>query len=193
MRRRTLLLAGFAWAASVCSPAAPAQPEDENRVKAAFLLRFAQFVEWPRDAFPQPSTPLVIGIIGAPAIASELAQMAAGRAAQDRPVVVRALKGNDDPGQIHMLFFGAEEKARLAQHVGVTRRSPVLVVTESPNALDQGSMINFVVLERRVRFEIALEAAEKAGLVLSSRLLAVAMRVHKGQLPAGSTLALLRD
>jgi hypothetical protein len=55
-------------------------------------------------------------------------------------------------------------------------------VTESPGALDQGSMINFVVADRRVKFEIALDTAEKAGLVLSSRLLAVAMRVLKGEL-----------
>jgi len=53
-------------------------------------------------------------------------------------------------------------------------------VTESDGALTQGSMINFVLVDRRVRFEVALDSAEKSGLKLSSRLLAVARQVRTG-------------
>jgi len=50
-------------------------------------------------------------------------------------------------------------------------------VTEVDGALSQGSVINFTLVDRRVRFEISLEAAEKHNLKLSSRLLAVAQQV----------------
>ena len=90
--------------------------------------------------------------------------MTSARGAPGRPVQVRALRVPDDLAQVHMLFIGAEEKGRLASYTSAARRRPVLVVTESPNALAQGSMINFVVVDRRVRFEINVEPAEKAGL-----------------------------
>ena len=188
---RTLLLCiAFALSAAWTAPALAQAEQDESRVKAAFLLRFAQYVEWPGEVLPQPSTPLVVGIIGADDVASDLQQMSSGRAASGRPVQVRTLKGNEDLTQAHILFIGMEEKGRLPAYLGAARRRPILVVTESPNALAQGSMINFVIVERRVRFEIGLDSAEKAGLVLSSRLLAVAMRVHKGEALPGSLLAL---
>jgi hypothetical protein len=66
------------------------------------------------------------------------------------------------------------------------RGKPVLIVSEAPGALEQGSMINFVLAERRVKFEIGLERAEYAGLSVSSRLLAVAVRVHKGERATGT-------
>lgn len=184
------------WAVLCTSaPSAHAQPappvQDEAGVKAAFLLRFVQYVEWPRDAFAQPAAPLVIGIAGADAIAAELSQMASSRAAQGRPVTVRPAKAGDDLTSMHILFIGSEDEAMIAQYVGAVRGRPVLVVTESPRSLEQGSMINFVIAERRVRFEIAPEAAERAGLTLSSRLLAVAMRIHRGELNVGSALARL--
>ena len=191
-RLRRALLLGIAFALPIASwsPAALAQGEqDESRVKAAFLLRFTQYVEWPGEVLPQPTTPLVVGIIGADDVASDLQQMSSGRGASGRPVQVRTLKGNDDLTQAHILFIGMDERGKIATYLGAARRRPILVVTESPNALAQGSMINFVIVERRVRFEIGLESAEKAGLTLSSRLLAVAMRVHKGEAPPDNILA----
>ena len=62
------------------------------------------------------------------------------------------------------------------------RGRPVLTVTETPQALEHGSMINFILEQRRVRFEISTEATDQAGLTVSSRLLAIAMRVRKGEL-----------
>ena len=181
IRRAVLFAAGAMFLATV----SVAHAQEEPKVKAAFLLRFAQFVSWPQDALPQPNTPLAIGIVGAEEIAAELTQQAAGsRATIGRPVSVRHVKTGDDVPALHLLFVGADASSRIAQLAAATRGRRVLLVTESAGALDQGSMINFVIAERRVKFEIALDAAEKAGLVLSSRLLAVAMRVLKGELPA---------
>ena len=161
------------------APAAAQTTHDETKVKAAYVLRFVQYVEWPPAALPAGS-PLVLGVAGADAIASELTQMVAGRSGQARPIVVRQVKAGDDMTGIHVLFIGNEEWSRSAQYVDAVASRPVLVITESAGALERGGMINFVTVDQRVKFEIALDRAEKAGLTVSSRLLAVAIRVHKG-------------
>lgn len=170
-----------------------AQSVDEAKVKAAFVLRFVQFIDWPSAAVPPANAPLTIAVAGADAIAAELSQMTSTRSGQDRPLNVRPVKAGDDLAAVHVLVIGREDAARIGQYVSALRGRPVLIVTESASALDHGSMINFVIAERRVRFEIALDAAEKAGLVVSSRLLAVAVRVHKGELPHSTILALIRQ
>ena len=181
------------WRAALCTIAAlllsggalaqAGDGADEAKVKAAFLLRFGQFVVWPRELLPQADTPLVIAVAGADDIAAELSRQAAtARAAPGRRVTVRNLRAGQEVPSIHLLFVGADETGRVAQYAAAIRGRGILLVTESPGALDHGSMINFVVADRRVKFEIALEPAEKAGLALSSRLLAVALRVLKGEL-----------
>lgn len=183
--RRTMLLATAAALLATSALAQTSAAPDEARVKAAFLLRFGQFVVWPRQAAAQADMPLVIGVAGADAMAAELARQAdAVRASRGRPVVVRNVRAGDESAPMHLLFVGAGEAARIAHYAAAIRGRPILLVTESPGALEQGSMINFVVSDRRVKFEIALDRAEKAGLALSSRLLAVAMRVVKGELDA---------
>ena len=152
----------------------------EYQVKAAFLYKFAGYVEWPDGGIGSPETPFTIGVLGAEALAGELTQVISGRTLNDRSVSVRRLKPGEPLGGVHMLFLGRSESMAQNQLHQWTQRRPVLVVTESEGALEQGSMINFVVIERRVRFEIAPDAAEKSGLRLSSRLLAVAQKVSAG-------------
>jgi hypothetical protein len=172
----------FAWAAGT-SWNAQAQDDAEaleQRVKAAFLYKFAGYVEWPASSFPRPETPLTIGVIGNESLAAELAQAVTGRTVNDRNVMVKRLKPGESLAGIHILFVGRDESVRLAQLAQAARPRSILTVSESDGALAQGSMINFTVAERRVRFEIALDAAEKSGLKLSSRLLAVAQQVRTG-------------
>ncbi len=76
-----------------------------------------------------------------------------------------------------MLLIGKSECARLSPLLAQLQSHAILTVTEVDGALSQGSVINFTLVDRRVRFEISLEAAEKHNLKLSSRLLAVAQQV----------------
>lgn len=149
----------------------------EQRVKAAFLYQFAGYVEWPPNTFPQPTTPITIAVMGADAVAAELAQVVTGRTIGGRSVTVKRVKPGESLAGAHILFVGRAESGRLQQ---LAAPKALLTVTETDGALTQGSMINFVLVERRVRFEIALDSAEKSGLKLSSRLLAVAQQVQKG-------------
>jgi hypothetical protein len=156
-----------------------AQPQ-EHEVKAAFLFKFPSFVEWPREA--SGAGPLVIGVIGADAVAAELEQIAAGRTIQGRPVSVRRIQPADSTAGLHLLFLGQGQAARLAEVERQAPAHPLLVVCEWPGALRQGAVVNFVPSDGRVRFEVALDAAERRGLRISARMLAVAQHVRSGGL-----------
>ena len=149
----------------------------ERRVKAAFLYRFTEFVNWPDSAYSRPDSPFVIVVVGADALADEVRQITAGRTVSGRSVEVRRASEGDSIPLAQMVFLAETDRARQAASIRAAPRN-ALVVTEIDGALAQGSVINFVIVDGRVRFEISLEAAEKRGLRMSSRLLAVAQAVR---------------
>jgi YfiR/HmsC-like len=164
----------------LCVPLALADDSEslEYRVKAAFIYKFAGYVEWPPTLFPRPDSPIVIGVLGADAVAEELVRLVPGRTVNNRPVTVKRLKPGEAISGINILFIGKQESDRIEQLARLAQPQSLLSVTESERALANGSIINFVLIDRKVRFEISLESAEKSGLKLSSRLLAVAQQVH---------------
>jgi hypothetical protein len=172
---RTFLLAlGFA-----VSCAAAAQPQ-EHEVKAAFLFKFLSFIEWPAQSFARPGAPLVIGVLGADDVHFALQEIVPGRSAQGRPLEVRKLRDGERTVGVHVLFVG--RAAAAAALPKLPAQSGLLVVSEADGALEQGAMINFLRVEGRVRFEVAPDAAERRGLRISSRMLAVAQHVKPGPL-----------
>ncbi len=188
LRRR---LAGWALlgAAALCgapSLALSARAENaassavlERRVKAAFLYKFLGYAEFPQGAFADPASPVVIGVLGADELAAELARIVAGRTVNNRPIVVRALRDGEVGAPVHLLFVGGFDSGRVGRMVRAAGNA-LLVVTECDGGLQQGSAINFRIVDERVRFDVALDAAERNGIKLSSRLLTVANRVQKG-------------
>lgn len=149
----------------------------EYQIKAAYLYKFLAFIDWPPQAFARTDAPLVIGVLGANPLADELAQVVATRQASGRPVAVRRLRAGDGLTELHVLFVARSEAARLPGIVAAARELPLLVVTELDDAMPSGSAINFVVVEDKVRFDVALAVAEKANLRISARLLTVARKV----------------
>lgn len=151
----------------------------EERVKAASLYKFLNYISWPSASFMRPEAPYVIGVAGADEVADNLEQLVAGHRVADRQVAVRRMRISEPLTGIHVLFVGKADRHRLPQILRHLQGQPVLVVTEG-DAGTAGGMINFRVVDERVRFEVALEAVEKAGLKLDSRMLAVALAVNKG-------------
>ncbi|NHZ37636.1 YfiR family protein [Massilia rubra] len=152
----------------------------ERSIKAAFLYKFLGYAEFPASAFADANAPLVIGVAGADELAADLARIVAGRAVQGRAVLVRPLREHDPLAGVHLLFIGGDDPARLRTALRAIGAMPTLVVTESQQGLQQGSVINFRIVEERVRFDVSLEAADRNSVKLSSRLLTVANHVHKG-------------
>ena len=151
----------------------------ERRVKAAFLYKFLGYAEFPPGAFFDGSSPVVLGVVGADDLAAELTRTVAGRTVNNRPVVVRVLRDTEVQAPLHLLFVGGADPVRVGRLVRQAGAA-MLVVTECDDGLRQGSVINFRIIDERVRFDVSLDAAERNGIKLSSRLLTVANRVQKG-------------
>lgn len=149
----------------------------ESAIKAAFLYKFAGFVEWPAGTFRRPDEPLVVGVAGNEAVAIDLEQIAAGRRVEGRPVAVRRVRAGEPAGPLHILLIGAGPDEQVRQQAAGLA-GPVLVVTEQPRGLELGGVLNLVADGGRVRFAASLPAAEARGLKLSARLLAVAREVE---------------
>ena len=184
MRKFALLCMG---ALSLLPPLSAHAQDDaatlERKVKAAFVYKFAGYVEWPESTFAAPDTPITIGVIGDDPLAAELAQVVSGRTVEGRPLAVKRLGESDGFTGLQILFVGSAERARLGALARAGPMQPMLIVTEFDGALNLGSAINFLISGGRVRFEIALDNAEKRSLKLSSRLLSVAHAVRTGAAP----------
>ena len=150
----------------------------EYRIKAAFLLKFVGFIDWPATTFDRADAPFVIDVLGGTPLGNELERIAAGRQINGHPVRVRLLGRGDSSVGSQVLFVGRAEGARLSAVVAAAEGVPLLLVSESDGALALGSAINFVVVDDKVRFDVALRAINRAGLKISARLLAVARVVQ---------------
>jgi len=172
-----MLLWATAVAAAVAAGSAQAQREaSEASVKAAFLYKFANYIEWPPGAFASPSAPLVIAVMSSEEIASDLERIVSGRNVAGHPVTVRRVREGEVLKGAHVLFIG-RELATPAAVLRAAREQSVLGVTETERGLEMGSAINFVPAGDRVGFEVSLDSAERSGARISSRMLAVARRV----------------
>jgi hypothetical protein len=176
--------ATIALAAIGCARASPtaAQVVDdapaqlERSIKAAFVFKFAGFVEWPAEALP-PESPIRIGVMGEEAIVQEIREAASGRTVEGRRVLAKRVAVGDTLEGVHILFMRDPAFREMADQIAGLKPDPMLIVTESSGALERGSIINFAVDDGRVRFDLSLEAAERRGLRLSSRLITVARKV----------------
>jgi hypothetical protein len=150
----------------------------ERQVKAAFLLNFTKFVEWPETAFSDEHSPIAICVLGEDPFGSGLDQIVEGEVVGGRRVVVRRMKEVPAAKQCQVVFVSPmiKDVPQLLSNVG----PGVLTVGEEPDSfLRNGGVISFVIENRHVRFDINQSAAENAGLKLSSRLLRVARSVEK--------------
>lgn len=168
-----VVAASLFWCAE--EPLAQEVVYHDEEVKAAFIYHFATFVQWPQNSGSHEV--FSVAVLGADDVASELEKFLPGRNIQGRRMEVRRLRGLDELHDDAVLFIGASENPRLPELIREVRDRPMLVVTDAPAGLKEGATINFQVVDERVRFEISLTAAERAGLELSSRLLAAAMSV----------------
>ncbi|MEO8657033.1 MAG: YfiR family protein [Bryobacteraceae bacterium] len=147
---------------------------DEYEVKAFFLFHFAKYVEWPASSFKNGTDPIVICILGENPFGGALERAIAGKLVEGHPFVVRQIATAQQPVSCHILFVGSAERKRFHSIASSLKNSGVLTVGEFQGFTTDGGVINFKLDEGKVRFEINQEAAERAGLHISSRLLSLA-------------------
>jgi hypothetical protein len=186
------------------SAQADAATEREYQLKAAFLYNFVMFVDSPRFASSGEEAerdasgakkPILIGIIGKDPFGAAFEPLK-NKQLRDRPVVIKRFKGLKTPvdieapaeqnlpdldaiKQCHVLFVCASERAHLGAILGPIRTTNILTVADTPGFLDAGGMINFLIEEKKVRFEINAAAAARTKLEIRSKLLRLAKEVIK--------------
>jgi len=176
-RRAAVLALGAAllWLAGL--EQARAAQSGERDLKAAFLYNFAKFVEWPEAAFPEPTTPVTLCVLGDDPVGASLETVVKGEKLNDRRLVVRLLRDPQATQGCHVLFVGPE-KGHLPEILAPLHGTGVLTVGGTADFLDRGGMIRLFLEHNRVRFDINLDAAEHSHLKLSSKLLRLARAVN---------------
>jgi hypothetical protein len=180
--KRVFPAAGIWLAIGLCllgvTLSAQTPPADEDQVKAAFLLNFGRFVEWPTTAFTDQAEPFRICVSGATDVANALGVLTIGQKLHGRVIAVHLIDHRQPLKQCHMLFIGnvaaKDSKGLLAEAKGTC----VFTVTNEKDFLNNGSMVGLVNTDNRISFEINQQLAEDAGLKVSSRLLSLAKVVR---------------
>lgn len=154
------------------------QAPTEYQVKAAFLFNFARFVEWPPRAFASPTSPIAVCVLGEDPFGEALNRVVAGKMLNERTLMVRRAKKLRDLSGCEILFISSSERERLPEILEELRNAPVLTVGETEGFASRGGEVQFTLEESRVHFLINVDAAERAGLKVSSKLLNLARVVH---------------
>lgn len=160
-----------------------------DAVKAAFLFRFASFIQWPADV--PAEGPFVIGVVDGEPVAKQLDLLLPGMSVRGQPAEVRRVRKPAELAGVRILYVGRDSTASARAVRAKALRMPILLVTDRESDFDDGGVINFIDAPRNVRFEVSLAAADRAHLTIDSALLAVAARVQRrtqGSPPSDSRL-----
>jgi len=165
------------WTSTADAQAGDASESSEYLIKAGFIYNFAKFVEWPANAFAQPDSPIVIGVLGTDPFGNTIDRIVEDKKVGTRGFVVRRYKWSKelkDVKDCKILFISASERAHMDEIVESVKGLPILTVGETPGFAERGGVIRFTLEGNRVRFEVNVEAAHQAELNISSRLLTLA-------------------
>ena len=176
MRRRLrTLAAGAALIGSACAAALPEATEYD--VKAAFIYNFARFTEWPSTAFENPTDPIRICIVGDDPFGNTLDEIVRGKTLAQHSLVVARVGTPAGARDCHIAFVSRADNERLGSVLTAVRDRPVMTIGDTEDSAQRGAVLGFLIQNGRVRFAINTEAAKRAGLVLSSQLIKLAILV----------------
>jgi len=176
---RAFVLAAVVLAGVWTGVARAAPVADEYQVKAAYLLNFARFVEWPDSCLP-PGAPLQIAIVGEDPFGGALDEVLRRKSANGHPIQLRRLRWSDALTSCQIVFISASEEEHLPEILESLANRNVLTVSDIDRFSLRGGVIELLMVGNRVRFDINRTAALAAGLTISSKLLSVARAVREG-------------
>lgn len=174
--RRWLLFLGFCLGILLNINSLAQQQPTEYQIKAAFIFNFAKFVDWPPNTFTETNSPIVVGILGKNVFEGNLEKIIGNKTINNRPFRFVDLASPTEAARCHILFISPSEKDNVRKIVEGLHHASVLTISETDHFVDAGGMINFVIEDNKIRFEINNTAAKKAGLQISSKLLSLAVR-----------------
>jgi hypothetical protein len=172
--RRRLSICALVWASFGGSAQ---QPRAEDQIRAALVLSFARFSQWPQSSAGNSFT---ICVIGHPGLAAHLEKTAEGKFIQGRPVEVKAIQPPQSPGVCHLLYVGETPKEPLRVLLAALRESASLTIGEPEGFLEWGGIVWLYRSDDRLRFEVSQAALDSSGIQISSRLLKLGL-VHRNR------------
>jgi len=168
---RGLLAGACLLIGGIRTASAQASSSKEYQVKAACLLNFVQFIEWPAAAFPESSTPITIGVLGEDSFGEILERTFQDESIQGRALVVKRSRQIDDLKRCHLLFISKSEKQRVGEILANLRATSVVTVGEMDEFAQRGGIINFYIDSSKIRFEVNPDAAQPSGIKIGAQLL----------------------
>lgn len=164
----------------VCSVllSAQIQPSREYQIKAVFILNFAQFIEWPADAFSSAKAPLVIGILGKDPFGQFLQDAIQGEKSKGHPLQVKRFSQVSEVKQCHILFINQTKSDQELDVITSSDNQHVLTISDATDFIQQGGIVRFVTENNKIRFQINLNAARQNEITISSKLLRLAEIVN---------------
>ena len=149
-------------------------PLPEKQVKAAFLVNFPKYVEWPADTFPDTNSPIILATLGETDLGAEIQKMVQGRTVSGRPLVFKVITEITPAADCHILFIPDSARRSLPAVLEKLKSTSVLTVGENDDFLAKGGVINLARRDQNVRLAVNLVAARQARLKISSKLLSAA-------------------
>ena len=177
------ILQGLRWAAVAAAVCASAPVEEacaqsalptEYHVKAAFLYKFARYVEWPAETFASPADTLVISVLGKDPFEDLLDRVVEGKTVRGRAIRIVRARDLREAESAHILFVSESKRRQLGSILERIGHKPLLTVSDMKSFARDGGIIGFGTREERISLDINVEAAGRAGLRISSRLLKIA-------------------
>jgi hypothetical protein len=165
-----------ALALALAMPASiPAQAPNEYEVEAAFLFNFTRFVDWPQSS---ASGLFCIGIAGADPFGGALEEAVKGRSAGGHAIAVKHFKPGEESAACEIVFISGADARKMRAALGRLQHAAVLTVGEGSGFCHSGGVIAFEIEDNKVRLEINPDAAQRARLQISSKLLSLATLVR---------------
>ena len=180
-RAIAILTKGAAFLAALLSVPTTAQAADgtalEAAVKATYLYKFEAYVDWPASAFTSPTAPFILCILGNDPFADTVERAVSGQHIGSRGFTVRRLTSIAGDAGCHVLYLSGAGTQTATDALATVRGTPVLTVTDKAAGGTDRGIIDFVIDDNRVRFQINSAAASANGVTISSELLKLALSV----------------
>ncbi|HEX2250524.1 MAG TPA: YfiR family protein [Gemmatimonadales bacterium] len=174
-----LPVAGLVWSqATVPSGGGPGGRSLEYQVKAAYLLNFTRYVDWPSEVFDAPAAPMTICVLGQDPFGPVLDATVKGKVSHGRSLTVRRIQSSREASGCHVVFVSRETWRSHRELLESLRSKGLLTVGETDEFAQKGGVIGFIIQEETVRFVVNTDARDRAGLRISSRMLSLAAAVY---------------
>ena len=161
-------------------------PAFEHEVKASFVYTVAKFVDWPERSFERPGSPLVFEVLGEDPLEEALERAGRGKTVNGHPVEVIKAGGARDLPPCHVLYVGRSEAGRLREVLDHVRGGSVLTVGEMEHFAESGGVMGLRLEQNMIRFEVNVDAAARAHLSISSKILKLGKVIRERKHAAGA-------